>query len=123
MSEWNPTELDEIAAADKLDIAPVRPDGTLRPYRTIWVVRVGGDLFVRSWRGRSGEWFRHALELHQGRIRTGGIERDVTLQEPNDADHHAIDDAYRSKYGRCQHVRGAHGERGRGRYNAAGRAR
>ena len=53
MSEWNLTELDEIAEADKLDIVSVRPDGTLRPYRTIWVVRVGDDLYVRSWRGRS----------------------------------------------------------------------
>lgn len=30
-----------IGAADELDIAPIRPDESLRPYTTIWVVRVG----------------------------------------------------------------------------------
>jgi len=100
MSEWSPTELDELAAGDELDIAPVRLDGTLRPYRTIWVVRVGDDLYVRSSRGRGGGWFRHALERHQGRIRAGGVQRDVAFEEPDDADHRAIEDAYRTKYAR-----------------------
>ena len=100
MNEWNSIELDEIAAAEELDIASVRPDGTLRPYTTIWMVRVGDDVYVRSYRGRGGGWYRHALRRHRGRIRAGGIERDVTLEEPEDADHHAIDDAYRRKYAR-----------------------
>src|SRR6266540_6202764 len=33
---------------------------------------------------------------YAGRPKAGGIERYVTLEEPNDADHHAIDDAYRT---------------------------
>ncbi len=78
----------------------MRPDGTLRPYTTIWVVRVGDDLYARSWRGRGGGWFRHALQRHQSRLRTGGAERDVTFEEPGDADHRAIEDAYRTKYAR-----------------------
>src|SRR5437867_3248423 len=73
MSDWT---------ADELDIAPLRPDGSLRPYTTIWVVRVGDGLYVRSYRGRGGSWFRHAVRRHQGRIRTGGVERDVTFEKP-----------------------------------------
>lgn len=46
----------------------------------VWVVRVGGELYVRSYRGRRGGWFRRALASHQGHIRAAGIERDVILQ-------------------------------------------
>jgi hypothetical protein len=100
MSDWTAEELDTIGAADELEIAALRPDGTLRPATTIWVVRVGDDLYVRSYRGRSGAWFRSVLRRPQGRIRAGGVTRDVTFQEPDDADHAAIDQAYRTKYAR-----------------------
>jgi hypothetical protein len=62
MSGWTAEELDTIEAAEELEIAALRPDGTLRPFTTIWVVRVGDglcdDLYVRSWQGRGGGWFR-----------------------------------------------------------------
>jgi hypothetical protein len=99
MSTWTAEDLDTIGTADELEIAPLRADGSLRPYTTIWVVRVGDDLYVRSVRGRHGGWFRHALERGAGRIRIDGVDRDVTMAEPADADHDAIDRAYRSKYG------------------------
>ncbi len=53
---------------------------------------------VRSYRGRRGSWFRHALQRHEGRIRTGALQRDVIFEEPDDADDRAIDEAYRTKY-------------------------
>jgi len=56
--------------------------------------------YVRSYRGRGGSWFRHALQRHEGRIRTGALQRDVIFEEPDDADDRAIDEAYRTKYGR-----------------------
>jgi hypothetical protein len=70
--------------------------GRCAPYTTIWVVRVGDELSVRSYQGRRGSWFRHALHRHHGRIRAGGVERDVTFDEPDDADHDAIDQVFRS---------------------------
>ena len=48
MSAWMSDELSKIAAADELEIAPLRRDGTLRTPVTIWVVRHGDDLYVRS---------------------------------------------------------------------------
>jgi hypothetical protein len=42
MSAWTPDELARVAAAQELEIAPVRRDGTLRPV-PIWVVRAGDD--------------------------------------------------------------------------------
>lgn|SRR5512133_1698669 len=100
MSGWTDTELSRIGPADELEIASYRQDGTLGPYTTIWVVRVGDELYVRSWRGRSGVWFRRALQRHEGRIRAAGIVRDVTFEEPDDSVHPAIHEAYRGKYAR-----------------------
>jgi hypothetical protein len=100
MRDWTASELDTIDAAEELDIAPLRPDGSPRRYTTIWVVRIGGDLYVRSWHGRDGTWFQAALRRPEGRIRAAGIERDVTFTEPDHADHDAIDRAYRGKYAR-----------------------
>jgi hypothetical protein len=97
---WSPGELDRIGNADELTIAPSRPDGSLYRFTTIWVVRMGDDLYVRSHAGRSGHWFRHALERHEGRIRAGGVDRDVGFEEPQDADQSAVSDAYRRKYAR-----------------------
>jgi hypothetical protein len=100
MSDWAAEELDKIGAADELEIAALRPDGTLRPATTIWVVRVGDDLYVRSYRGRRGGWFRSVLRRPEGRIRAAGLTRDIAFQEPDDADHAAIDHAYQTKHAR-----------------------
>ena len=100
MSDWTAGDLDTIGAAEELQIAALRPDGSLRPYVTIWVVRVGDGLYVRSYRGRDGAWFRSVLARPEGRIRAGGLTRDVTVEEPADAGQAAIDEAYRDKYAR-----------------------
>ena len=98
MADWTTDELGKIDAADELEIAARRPDGTLRPYVTIWVVRVGDDLYVRSYRGREGAWFRSVLRRPEGHIRAGGVERDVTFAESGDVGQVAIDQAYQAKY-------------------------
>lgn len=101
MSTWTSEELDTIGRADELQIAPRRGDGTLRKGVTIWVVRVGDDLYVRSWRGQDGAWFRAAQARHAGHIRAGGIEKDVMFVEEADPDiNDQIDAAYRTKYRR-----------------------
>ena len=74
--------------------------GSLRRYVTIWVVRVGDDLYVRSYRGTEGAWFRHALAHPEGRVRAGGVERDVRFEQTDDTAQDSIDQAYRSKYAR-----------------------
>jgi hypothetical protein len=52
MKTWTHGELNQIGAAEELEIAPVGRDGTLRRAVTIWVVRFGDDLYVRSAYGR-----------------------------------------------------------------------
>lgn len=100
MTAWKSDELAKIGAAEEVQIAPLRRDGTPRKPVTVWIVRHGDDLYVRSVRGRSGHWFRGTQERHEGRIRAGGAQKDVTLV---DADHDIddeVDAAYRAKYRR-----------------------
>ncbi|WP_433300396.1 DUF2255 family protein [Actinoplanes sp. CA-030573] len=98
---WTPDELAAVGGAEEIGIASLRGDGTLRPYVTIWVVRAGDELYVRSARGPSGSWYRHAVAAGTGRIRAGGLERDVTFTEPAYSDVDAdIDAAYHAKYDR-----------------------
>ncbi|MCW2947149.1 MAG: hypothetical protein JWR24_3866 [Actinoallomurus sp.] len=54
MATWTSDELSMIEAADELEIAPLRRDGTPRRPVPIWVVRDGDDLYVRSYRGSDG---------------------------------------------------------------------
>ena len=100
MAGWTSDELEKIAAADELQLASARRDGTLREPVTIWVVRHGDDLYVRSWRGRTGGWFRDVQDRHEGHIRAGGVDKDVLFVEPDDDVNDAIEDAYRAKYRR-----------------------
>ena len=101
MTTWTSDELNKIGRAEELEIASVRHDGTLRHPVTIWVVRLGDDLYVRSYRGRGGSWFRGTQVRHAGRIRAGGVEKDVTRVEETDPGmHDQIDAAYRPKYRR-----------------------
>ena len=100
MTTWTRTELEKIATADELQIAPLRRDGTVQQPVTIWVVRVGDDLYVRSAYGSNAAWFRRTQMRHGARIRAGGIEKDVFAAgaDPNLNDQ--IDAAYRAKYRR-----------------------
>lgn len=101
MTIWTNDELTRIGRADELEMAPLRSDGTPRTAVPIWVVRDGDDLYVRSYRGSTGSWYRAARASHQGHIRSGGVGKDVTLTEVADPGvNDRIDAAYRSKYGR-----------------------
>ena len=100
MSEWTSEELEKIAAAEELQLASVRRDGRLGKSVTIWVVRHGDDLYVRSWRGSTSAWFRAAQDRHGGHIRAGGVDKDVRFVEPAEDVSDEIETAYRTKYRR-----------------------
>jgi hypothetical protein len=100
---WTDDELHRVGAATELRIASRRDDGSLRPYVTIWTVRAGDRLYVRSAYGADNRWFRRATASGAGRIRAGGIERDVTftpVSELDAATQAAVDAAYHAKYDR-----------------------
>ena len=100
MTTWTSGELDKIGRAEELRIAPLRRDGTLRNPVTVWVVRPGDDLYIRSWRGRTAAWYRAAQVRNEGRIQAGGVEKDVTFVDADPDINDAIDAAYRTTYHR-----------------------
>jgi len=97
---WTSEELNKIGTAEELQIASLRRDGTLRKQVTIWVVRLGDDLYVRSVYGRTSAWFRGTQVRHAGRIQAGGVNKDVTFVDADPDINDQIDAAYRAKYRR-----------------------
>ncbi len=100
MSGWTDDELARLGRADEIQISSRRPDGSLRPFATIWAVGSGDALYVRSAYGHENGWFRRALASGSGRIRGGGVERDVSFEEPESAVDASVTAAYHSKYDR-----------------------
>jgi hypothetical protein len=101
MTTWTSNELNKIGTAEELQIAALRQNGRLRNPVTIWVVRIGEDLYVRSVNGRTGAWFCGTQVRHEGHIQAGGVNKDVTFVEETDPEINAqIDTAYRTKYRR-----------------------
>lgn len=100
MSAWTADELDRVGRAEELRLASYRPDGTLRPPATIWVVRVGGDLVVRSAYGPGNGWFRRAQAAGRGRVEAGEVTREVRFVAADPGAHDAVDAAYHAKYDR-----------------------
>jgi hypothetical protein len=97
---WPQNELGQISAVEEIGLASRRPDGSLRPFVTMWVVRAGDDLYVRSAYGRSNPWYRRAIASGTGRIRADGIERDVSFARADPEIQGDIDAAYHAKYDR-----------------------
>jgi hypothetical protein len=100
MTTWTSDELTKIGTAEELEIAALRRDGTLRNPVTIWVVRLGDELYVRSVNGRTSAWFRGVQVRHEGHIRAGGVDKDVTFVEADPGINDQIDAEYRTKYRR-----------------------
>jgi hypothetical protein len=98
MSAWTQDELDRIGRATELQITTRRPDGSLRPYVTIWAVRSGDAIYVRSAYGWNNGWFQRALKAERGRITAGGVERDVSFVQPGADEAEPVTTAYHVKY-------------------------
>lgn len=101
MLAWLKKELDKIAQADDLHIAPFREDG--KTYGTptwIWSVAVAHALYVRGYNGQSSRWYQAAVRQKAGRIIAAGMTKEVAFEPVDSKDRieDLIDDAYRAKY-------------------------
>ena len=62
----------------------------------IWAVVVDDEVYVRSYRGERGAWYRRALRA--GRMKLEGV--DVRVEPERDPElNERISDAFRAKYG------------------------
>jgi hypothetical protein len=68
MTMWTSDALARIGTAEESQLASLRSDGTLRCARTIWVVRDGDDIYVRSVNGVTSAWYRGTRTRHEGHI-------------------------------------------------------
>jgi hypothetical protein len=100
VATWTPEELDRIGQAEELHLATGRQDGGLSRYVTMWVVEAGRSLYVRSAYGPGNPWYRRARAAGEGRVRAGGVERDVIFESADSAVQGDIDSAYHAKYDR-----------------------
>jgi hypothetical protein len=98
MATWTEAELDRVGRTTELELASRREDGSLRPYVTMWVVRADDQLYVRSAYGPDNPWYRRAVASGSGRVRAGGVERDVAFTDADPRVQDDIDAAYHAKY-------------------------
>jgi hypothetical protein len=100
---WSTDELDLIDRALELQLASRKPDDSIRAFVTVWMVRVGADVYVRSGAGYGGvsKWLPRASEAGSGMVRVDGRQWPAvfTHLDPSDPVHVEIDGAYVCKYG------------------------
>ena len=81
MAAWTDDELQRIGDAEELQIAPRAPRRHETRPTTIWVVRVGDDLYVRVREAARSGLVSHARASGAGADPAGGVEKDVTFDD------------------------------------------
>src|SRR5687767_2300463 len=97
---FEPGFVDQVAAANEVDVETRRRDGT--GVRTIiWVVVDGGQVYVRSVLGEQGKWYRRLRANPSGALHVGGRAVPVrAVPVDNDPEVERVSEALRRKYAR-----------------------
>ena len=114
MTAWLKGELNKVAKADDLHIAPFREDG--KTYGTptwIWSVAVDDALYVRGYNGQSSRWYQAASKQKAGRIVAAGMTKEVAFEPVDGPINDLVDDAYRVKYAGSAYLSPMIGKRAR----------
>src|SRR5579863_8527854 len=91
---WLTEELQKIAEADDLHIAPFREDGATYGTSTwIWSVAVDDVLYVRAYNGQRSRWHQAAIRQKAGRIVAAGLTKEVTFEPVDGPINDRVDDA------------------------------
>jgi hypothetical protein len=97
---WSDDDLDLLGGAGEVEVSSVRGDGSLSRARTVWIVRVGDEVYLRSVNGPDAAWYRSTRSRHQGRIEARGKIRDVTWVDVDAVTQPDIDPAVDAEYAR-----------------------
>ncbi|GAA1059285.1 DUF2255 family protein [Agromyces bracchium] len=98
MPTWTADDLAVLDRVREVRVAGRRADGSLRRLTIVWLVVVDDAVYVRSYKGPDGQWYRGVQHHHEGAIMWGGRTVDVAFVP--DASHDAeIDAAFVAKYG------------------------
>jgi hypothetical protein len=99
---WSSDELQQIDTTEELHLAAYRADGTPRRETPVWVVRVGEEVYVRTWYRRDNGWFGHVVNSRRARISVAGLEVEIAIEDVGAMAElrPGVDAAYLAKYGR-----------------------
>jgi hypothetical protein len=96
VTTWTPEELSALSTSGSLSLSAA--DGGHLAVE-VGMVLVGGELYVRAYRGAQSGWYQASRVHGRGRIRVGDVARDVLLQALDEnGPHDAIDAAYQARY-------------------------
>jgi len=96
---WEASIAAQLGQAREIDVIVAAP-GHPVVRAPIWVVAVDGELYVRSWKGEAGRWYRRANRYGTGSVAVAGREHPVRFVAAGEPDLDTkIDQAYLHKYG------------------------
>ena len=100
MRPWTADELEAFGGPDEIRISSLRPDGSPRTPITIWIARLGDELYVRSAHGPDNGWYRRARASGAGTITAGRRTAEVQFEDADPAVAEPLHAAYHAKYDR-----------------------
>ena len=100
MDRWSPELLALLDDLKEVDIETTAADGTTHR-ATIWVVVDAGEVFIRSWKGERGRWYREIRERPEAVLHVAGRAVSVRAEPATDPDSvQRVSDGLTAKYGR-----------------------
>ena len=101
---WTTEEIADFRTTENLPIRTAGRADHLRGRTLVWVVTHDDSVYVRSYRGVSGAWYRRALVSPAGEVTVMGTGVPVLCEPAGAENAEEVSDAYRAKYGRFSYV-------------------
>ena len=99
--QFDAATLSSLGETQEVDIRPAAIDASV----TIWIVRVGNEVYVRSFRGERGRWYRAFRDDPRASLIYGGGEIEVRGEPITDKSaNESVDAAYLEKYRTSQYA-------------------